>query len=153
MSKKYIVKLNEKERIQLEKTIAKGKTAANKITHAHILLKADANNSNNAWTDVQIAGAFGVHPDTVYLIRQRFVEEGFEAALNRKKRLVPGRELKLDGQGEANLIALSCGSPPEGRCRWTLHLLADKLVELRIVDSISHETVRQTLKKTSCSLT
>ena len=149
MNKKYIVRLTVQERQQLEEVISKGKAPVLKITHAHILLKADVNNQAGSWTDVRIAEAFGVHPDRVYQIRQRFVEEGFEAALNRKKRLVPGQQPKLDGAAEAKLIALSCGKPPEGRIRWTLRLLSDKMVELRIVDSLSHETVRQALKKTS----
>ena len=147
MDKKYLVRLTGEERVQLEELIAKGKAAAYRITHAHILLKADADGP--AWSDERIAEAFSVHVNTARNVRQRFVEGGLEAALNRKKPLMPPRQRVLDGEKEARLIALSCGEPPAGRARWTLHLLADKMVELRFVDSISHETVRQTLKKTS----
>lgn len=148
MNKKYIVRLSDEERGQLLEIISKGKALAYKIKHAHILLKADITNEGG-WTDEQIAEAFRVHINTVRGLRQRFVEEGFVTALNRQKRLIPGRQRKLDGAGEAKLIALGCRKAPEGRSRWTLHLLADRIVEMKIVDSISHETVRQTLKKTS----
>ena len=147
MNKKYIVRLTADEREQLKGLVSKGKAAAYKIKHANVLLKADADGP--AWTDERIAEAFSVHGGTVANIRERLVEQGLEAALNRKKREKPPRENKLDGAKEARLIALACSKPPLGRRRWTLHLLADKLVELRIVDSISHETVRQTLKKTN----
>ena len=145
--KKYVVRLTDEERRQLKDLTGKGKTAAYKIKHAHILLKADVNGP--AWTVAQIAEAFSMHSNTVSNIHRRFVEQGLEAALNRKKRERPPRERKLDGESEARLIALSCGSAPEGRNRWTLRLLADKAVELEIVDTISYETVRRTLKKTS----
>lgn len=145
MNKKYIVRLPDKERKGLEKLIAKGKTAAYRIRHAHILLKADADGP--AWPDSRIAEAFSCHSRTVEGIRKRLVEQGLDAALNRKKRAMPPREKLLDGEKEARLIALSCSKPPKGRARWSLHLLADKMVELEIVESISHETVRQTLKK------
>jgi transposase len=147
MNKRYVVRLADVERRQLEERVSKGKAAAQKIKHANILLKADAD--GEGWTDEDIAGTFLVHANTVRGIRQRFVEEGLEAALNRKRRALPPRERILDGEKEARLIALSCSKPPEGRGRWTLRLLADKMVELEIVDSISHETVRQGLKKTS----
>jgi len=147
MNKRYVVRLADGERRQLEERVSKGKAAAQKIKHANILLKADAD--GEGWTDEDIAGTFLVHPNTVRGIRQRFVEEGLEGALNRKRRALPPRERILDGEKEARLIALSCSKPPEGRGRWTLRLLADKMVELEIVDSISHETVRQGLKKTS----
>jgi hypothetical protein len=127
--------------------VKKGKTAAYKIRHANMLLKVDADRSE--WTDEKTAKAFSAHKSTVARIRQRFVEEGLEAALNRKKQASPSRKHIFDGEGEARLIALSCGEPPEGRSRWTLRLLADKAVELEIVGSASHETVRQTLKKTN----
>jgi transposase len=145
--KKYIVRLTDEERRQLTELTRKGKAAAYKIRHAHILLKADVDGL--AWTGAQIAEVFSVHMNTVSKIQQRFVEQGLEAALNRKKRARPPRERKLDGESEARLIALSCSKPPEGRNRWTLRLLADKVVELEIVDTVSHETVRRTLKKTS----
>jgi len=147
MNKKYIVRLSKKEREQLEKMVSGGKAAAYKIKHAHILLKADAKGSG--WTDEQIAEAFSCHLNTPRNVRQRFVEQGLEAALQRKKQKSPSRGPVLDGRGEARLIALSRSSPPEGRERWTLRLLADKLVELEVADSISHETVRQRLKKTN----
>ena len=144
---KCVVRLTEQERRSLEELVTKGRTQAYRIQHAHILLKADANGPN--WTDERIAEAFGVHANTPRNIRQRFVEGGLEVALERKKRERPPRERVLDGEKEARLIALRCSPPPKGRARWTLHLLADKLVELRIVENISHETVRQALKKTS----
>ena len=147
MNKKYIVRLSEEERKELKRLIAKGKAAAYKIRHAHILLKADADGPS--WIDPRIAGAFCCHARTVEGIRRRFVEQGIEAALNRKKRAMPPRAKLLDGAQEARLIALSCSKPPKGCGRWTLHLLADRMVELEIVESISHETVRRALKKTN----
>lgn len=144
---KYIVRLTDDEREHLTALIAKGKAAAHKIRHANILLKADADGP--AWTDARIAEAFSVSETAVANGRQRFVEQGFEAALDRKKRGSPPCKPKLDGASEARLIALSCSEPPEGYGRWTLRLLADRAVELEIVDTISHETVRRTLKKTS----
>ena len=145
--KKYVVRLTDEERRQLTDLTGKGKTAAYRIKHAHILLKADVDGP--AWPVAQIAEVFSVHSNTVSNIHRRFVERGLEAALTHKKRDRPPRERKLDGESEARLIALSCGKPPEGRNRWTLRLLADKAVELEIVDTLSYETVRRTLKKTS----
>lgn len=145
--KKYIVRLTNEERLQLTEVINKGKGAAYKIKHANIMLKADADGP--AWTDEQIAKAFSVHWNTVRNVRQRFVEQGLEAALNRKKLDGPFYQQIIDGEVEAKLIALSCSEPPEGYSRWSLRLLADKTVELQIVDTICHETVRRTLKKTS----
>jgi len=142
---KYLVRLTNEERGRLTGLITKGKAAAFKIRHAHILLKADVDGP--AWSDDQIARAFSVHTSTVGNLRKRFVEQGLEAALNRKERPRPSRERKLDGEAGARLIALSCSKPPEGYNRWTLRLLADKAVELGIVDTVSHETVRRTLKK------
>ena len=147
MKKKYVVRLTQDECKQLEGLISKGKAAARKIKHANILCKVDANGED--WTDKEAANAFSVHQSTVCSIRQRFVEEGLEAALNRKKQSWPSRKPLIDGEKEAKLIAISCSKPPEGCARWSLHLLADKLVELDIVKSISHETVRQALKKTN----
>ncbi len=147
MNKKYIVRLTDEEREYLNELVSKGKSAAYKIKHANILLKTDADDSG--WTDEQAAVAFSAHRNTVAGIRQRFVEEGLESALGRKKQSAPSREKVLDGKGEASLIALSCSVPPEGHSRWTLRLLADKMAELVIAGSISHETVRQTLKKTN----
>ncbi len=143
MNKRYIVRLSEEERETLRKIISTGEVPAYKIRHANILLKADANGPN--WTDEAIADAFSCHPNTVANIRQRFVEHGLEAALARRKRQY--RPRLVDGEVEAQIIALRCSTPPEGRSSWTLRLLADKLVELEIVPSISHETVRQVLKK------
>ena len=145
MNKKYIVRLTEQEREQLDALIRKGKTAAYKIKHANILLKADADGA--AWRDAEIATAFSVHIRTVAGIRERFVEQGLEAALHRKKQARPSQQPLFDGAAEARLIALGCSEPPQGYARWTLRLLADKAVELEIVESTSHETVRRTLKK------
>jgi transposase len=147
MNKKYVVRLTKEERRQLDNLITKGKAAAYRIKHTHILLKADANGP--AWPDEKIAEAFSIHANTARNVRQRFVEQGLGAALNRKKRALPPREKILDGEKEARLIALSCSLPPKGRSRWSLHLLADTMVELEIVEGISHETVRQALKKTN----
>ena len=151
MNKKYIVRLTPEERKELEDLVRKGQTKAYRIKHANILLKADADGP--AWTDEEIAEAFCCHIRTVEAVRRRFVFQGIEAALNRKKRAMPPRERILDGEKEARLIALSCSQPPEGRSRWTLELLADKMVELRIVDQISYQTVRRALKKTSSNPT
>ena len=142
MKKKYVVDLSDSQRQELKDCVEKGQTTAYKIRHAHILLKVDA-----GWKDAQIAEAFGCDVQTVYNVRRRFVEKGFSEALGRSERQDPPCERKLDGAGEARLIALSCGKPPEGFRRWRLRLLAAKLVELEIVESISPETVRQTLKK------
>ena len=147
MNKTYIVRLTDSERNELKSMVDAGKVAAYRIKHANILLKIDADGP--AWTDEQAADAFSCHANTVRNLRQRFVESGFSSALERKKQQNLSRERVLDGEGEARLIALRCGDPPEGFARGSLHLLADKLVELEVVDSISHETVRQTLKKTS----
>jgi hypothetical protein len=145
MNKKYIVRLTDEERAQLTELTRKGKAAASKIRHAHILLQADVHGP--AWTDTQIAESFSVSVNTVLGVRQRLVEQGLAAALNRKKPQRPSRTPRLDGAGEARLIALRCGAPPAGHARWTLRLLADQAVALDIVEAISHETVRQTLKK------
>jgi transposase len=149
--KKYKVTLTADERQSLHELITAGKAAALKLAHARILLKADAAPQGPAWTDDRIAEAVEVNRTTVERVRQRFVEQGLEAALVRKKQDRPSRERKLDGDGEARLIALACSEPPQGRSAWTLQLLADKLVELHVVDSISDETVRQVLKKTNSS--
>ena len=146
MNKRYVVRLTEQEREQLDALIRKGKSAAYKIKHANILLKADA--EGVAWNDEEIAAAFAVHTRIVAGIRERFVEQGLEAALNRKKQERPSQQPLFDGEAEAHLIALSCSEPPPGHARWTLRLLADKVVEMEIVASTSHETVRRTRKKT-----
>ena len=149
--KRYIVRLTPQERKQLEDLVSKGKTQAYRIRHAHILLKADADGP--AWLDRQITEAFSCNRSTVEGIRKRFVMEGLDSALERKKRAKPPTERILDGAKEARLIALACSEPPAGRSRWTLHLLADELVALNIVEKISYRTVQRTLKKTNLSLT
>jgi transposase len=145
MNKKYIIRLSDEEREQLAELTRTGKAAAYKRRHAQILLKADADGP--AWTDERIAESFSVSVNTVLSVRQRVVEQGLEAALNRKKQAQPSRRPLLDGAGEAWLIALRCSAPPRGHARWTLRLLADQAVVLEIIEAISHETVRQTLKK------
>ena len=147
--KRYKVTLDVDERQHLHDLIAAGQAAARKLTHARILLKADAAEGGPAWPDWRIANALEVSVATVERVRQRFVEQGFDAALDRKPRERPAREIKLDGRAEARLIALACSAPPEGRATWTMELLADKLVELEVVESISDETVRLALEKTS----
>ena len=151
MAKKYVVRLGDEERRQLRTMVSSGKTAAYKIKHANNLLKADADGP--AWQDKAIAEAFGCHVQTVENVRARFVLEGLQAAIERKKQKRPSRARKLDGEGEARLVALACSEPPAGRDRWTLQLLADELVRLEVVDTICDQTVRRTLKKTNCSLT
>jgi transposase len=147
---KYVVRLTVEERTELDDLIRTGKRAASVIVHARILLKADAGASGPGWEDERIAEAVECGTSTVYRVRQAFVEEGLLAALLRKK--PTGRQYrKLDGAQEAHLIALACGAAPEGRGRWTLRLLADRLVELDVVESISPECVRMTLKKTNSS--
>jgi len=149
LRKKYIVRLKEAERNQLKEVVTKGKTAAYKIKHANILLAADINGP--AWQDEAIAQAYSVSLSTIGRIRQRFVEKGWEMALGRKQQEYPSNPPRFDGASEARLIALSCSQPPEGYNRWTLKLLADKVVEMEIVEQVSYETVRQTLKKTNLS--
>jgi len=149
--KKYKVTLTAEERNSLQDLIAAGKASAQKLAHARILLKADAAPGGPAWVDARIAEAVEIDVTTVERVRERFVEQGLEAALVRKKQDRPSRERKLDGQAEARLVALACSDPPRGRARWTLRLLADKLVELEVVDTVSTETVRQALKKTNSS--
>ena len=149
--KKYRATLSEEERLSLHELIATGKAAAQKLTHARILLKADAAPGGPDWSDEQIAEAFDVGLSTVARVRQRLVEQGLDAALGRKPQDRPSRERKLDGAAEAQLIALACSEPPAGQAHWTLRLLADKLVELEVIETVSHETVRQVLKKTNSS--
>jgi transposase len=148
MPTKFRVTLTHDERQQLSALINVGKAAARKLLYARILLKADQAPGGPAWTDEQISNALESSLSTIYRLRQSFVEEGLESALNRKK--PTGRQFrKLDGAQEARLIAVACSAPPEGRVCWTLNLLANKLVELNIVDAISGECVRTTLKKMS----
>jgi transposase len=144
---KYIVRLNSEEHAQLLALVNTGRAAAVKLLHARILLKADVGADSRCWTDAEIADALDTSAATVHRVRQGFVEQGLEAALSRKR--PTGRQYrKLDGAQEAQLIAVACSAPPEGRARWTLKLLADKLIALDIVDTISTECVRTTLKKT-----
>jgi transposase len=151
MKKKYIVTLTPTERQTLQAMLSRGKAAARKLVHARILLRADAGPGGPGWNDDQIAEGLEVGRATVERVRREFVEEGLEAALERRK---PRRQYKraLDGDGEAHLIALACQKPPEGRSRWTLRLLADRLVQLEYVEQVSYQTVRRTLKKTNLSL-
>jgi transposase len=147
--KRYVVELTTEEQDELAQLVSKGKAAARKITHARVLLQANESENGPAWTDKQISEAFGVHTNTIHDIRRRFVEDGLQAALLRRKQDHPSRKRIVDGEIEAHLIALRCGAPPQGKGRWNLRLLADRLVELEIVPDISHETVRQALKKMS----
>jgi len=149
--KKYKVTLTDEERQHLHDLIAAGTAAAKKLAHARILLKADAAPGGPGWDDQQIADAVEVSTDTVARVRQRFVEQGLEAALVRKRQDRPSRERKLDGRAEARLLALACSAPPDGHKEWTMKLLADRLVELEVVDTLSDETVRRVLKKTNSS--
>jgi hypothetical protein len=146
MQKKYIVRLSRTERNTLEEVVRKLKGSSQKVRRAQILLKADVNGSD--WTDSHIAEAFGCRTQTVEMIRQRFVECGFQETLDGKKRCTPPTEKLLDGEQEAKIIATRLGAPPKGYAHWTLRLLARKVVELEIVEAISYETVRRTLKKT-----
>lgn len=145
--KKYRVTLAEEERSHLEGLVRKGSAAARSMNRARILLKADSSPGGPAWTDEQIRDAFEVGLATIYRVRQAFVEEGLEPALRPRKSSREYRR-KLDGDQEAHLVALACGQPPPGRCRWTLRLLAERFVDLGHVGAVSPETIRQTLKKT-----
>jgi len=146
MQKKYIVRLSGEERDTLREVVKKLKGTGQKVRRAQILLKADANGPS--WTDDRIADAFSCRTRTVEKVRQRLVERGFNETLDGKKRATPPTEKLLDGKQEAKIIATRLGSPPRGYANWTLRLLARKVVELGIVDSVSYETVRRTLKKT-----
>jgi transposase len=145
MNKKFIVRLSNEERAVCQEVIKKLKGSSQKVRRAQILVKADADGSG--WTDARIAEAFNCRVQTIENLRKRLVTEGFELALEGKKRQEPATAPKLDGKGEAKLIAMRLGKPPTGYGHWTLHLLADELVALDVVDSISHETVRKVLKK------
>ena len=148
--KKYIVELTNEERKQLEELVSCGKVGGYKIRHAQVLLKADQGKHGRAWQDEDIAEAFDCHVTTVENVRRRFVEFGLKAALGRAKRGPNKRP--LDGDAEAHLIATVCGEAPQGRSKWTLRLLADRLVELGVVEDVSHMTISRTLKKTNLSL-
>ena len=151
MRKIYVVTLTSEERATLRELISSGKAAARKLSHARILLKADSGEGGPSWIDSTISQALDVGTATVERVRKRFVEEGLESALGRRK---PEREYirKLDGDGEAHLIALACSESPEGSARWTLRLLADRMVALEYIDELSYQTVRRVLKKTNLSL-
>lgn len=148
--KKYVVTLTDEERKELGRMIASGKGAARKLMHARILLKADQSVGSPGWEDGAIANALDAGTATIERVRKQFVEEGLEPALSRRR---PRREYqrKLDGDGEAHLIALACSQSPEGCKRWTLRLLAERMVALEYVDELSYETVRRVLKKTNSS--
>jgi transposase len=148
MKKKYPVILSDTEREHLKSLIAAGTAPARKLTHARILLKADQSNEGPGWVDDAVAEAVEVSQPTVSRVRKQYFEEGLEAALNRR---TPNREYhrKLDGEQEARLVALACSEPPEGQARWSLRLLADRMVELEVVEDLSYQTVRRTLKKTN----
>lgn len=150
MPKTHQVTLTKEQREQLLALITTGTAAAHTLTHARLLLKADEGDEGPAWTDAAIAEALETSVPTVERVRARFAREGLETALRRRIASRP-RARKLDGAGEAHLIALSCSQPPAGQERWSLRLLASQLVELQYVDTISHETVRQTLKKMNSS--
>ena len=150
MKKKYPVILSDTERDELKRLIAAGTSEARKLSHARILLKADESPEGDGWVDERVADAVEVSQPTVARVRRQYFEQGLQAALNRRP---PKREYhrKLDGEQEARLVAMACSEPPEGQARWSLRLLADRLVELEIVEDISYQTVRRTLKKTNLS--
>ncbi len=150
-TKRYRVTLTQAERDGLRRLISSGSAPARKLMHARILLKADTPSGEVGPFDEDVAAAVECHVASVERVRRRFVEEGLAAALVPRPSTAP-QVTKLDGRGEAKLIAAACSPPPGGRDRWTLQLLADRLVELNVVESISYETVRRTLKKTSSSL-
>ena len=145
-ARKYRVQLSTEERQELKALVSRGRAAAYRQTHARILLLSDEAQGDGAMKDEEIARSLQIGSATVERVRRRCVEEGVEAALGRREQL-RRREKKMDGSGEAHLIALACGEPPEGRSSWTLKLLANRLVECEVVESIRSETVRQTLKK------
>ena len=147
--KKHVVRLSMEERKTLKKLINSGRGPARMFTRARILLKADQSDNGPGWADERISEAFDVTIQTIERIRKQFVEEGFDAVLSRREYTQKVSRKKIDGDVEAHLVALSCSEPPEGRARWTLRLLADSIIELGYVESISHEAVRQTLKKTN----
>jgi len=147
MGKTYVVTLSPEERVHLEKLVSTGRTSAKRQTHGRILLKADTSEGGPGWSDEQICAALDVSRSTVERVRKRFVEQGMEALASGRVTPRPSRR-RLDGEQEARLLALACSSPPAGRAHWTLRLLADQMVVLEHVESISYETVRRTLKKT-----
>lgn len=148
MAKKYVVTLTPTEREYLQQLTSKGKNPVYKVNHARILLKADTNQTEGEWTDSAIASALDISISTIERVRRRFIEEGIEEALGRHEPKVRKARC-LDGEQEAYLIALACSEPPEGQGRWTLRMLANYMVDWGYVEAVSHETVRQTLKKTN----
>ncbi len=152
MSPRYRVTLSKEERKELETLTRRGKTHARRFIHARALLLCDASVDGPAWNVADVATALGVTSRSIEHLKKRFVEEGFEAALERKPREKPPREILFDGAFEARLIALACSNVPEGHRRWTVRLLADKAVELKFARSVSHMTVQRILKKTNLSL-
>ncbi len=147
--KKYIVRLDAEERSRLEQLVGVGKAAAYRIRHANILLAVDESGAGPKMKDVDAARAFSVGVRSIESLRKRLVEEDLDAALDRRKQVRPSIEKMFDGEKEARLIAIACGPKPQGRARWTLELLADRVVTLKIVDRCSRQTVMRTLKKTS----
>jgi hypothetical protein len=152
MAPRYRVTLTSEERDELEALTRTGKTSAKRFLSARALLLCDAGANGPSWTVAETAEAMGVTPRTIEHLKKRFVEEGLEAAIERKKREKPPREIKFDGAFEARLVALACSQSPEGHQRWTVRLLAEKLVELKIVPDVSHMTVQRVLKKTNLNL-
>ena len=146
--KKYVVRLSEQERGQLQALVRKGKGPARRLLKARILLKADVSEGGPGWSDSKIIAALDTSASMLYRVRKQLVEEGFEAVLSRKQRATPAVARIFDGEKEAKLIALACSKPPKGRARWTLRLLENKVVELGIVDRASDSTIHRTLKKT-----
>ena len=153
MSPRYRVTLTKEEREDLEAMTRRGKAHARRFIHARALLLCDAGADGPAWNVADVATALGVTSRAIEHLKKRFVEEGLEAALGRKPRETPPREITFDGAFEARLIALACSDAPDGRRRWTIRLLADKAVELSFAESVSHMTVQRVLKKTNLSLT
>jgi transposase len=153
MSPRYRVTLTKEERVELEAITHRGKTHARRFIHARALLLCDASADGPAWNVADVATALGVTSRAIEHLKKRFVEDGIEAALERKPREKPPREIVFDGAFEARLIALACSGVPEGHRRWTVRLLADKAVELKFAESVSHMTVQRVLKKTNLSLT
>lgn len=147
-NKKWVVELGRDERDELTRLINKGKTAARKILKARILLKADAGLLGDCWTDERIIEALDTNVNQVARVRRKFVEEGLKAVFTRKERARPPRQPIFDGESEAQLVALACSTPPDGHARWTIRLLAEKVVEMEIVETTHFNTVGRVLKKT-----
>lgn len=149
MAKRYVIELLAQERAELDALVRRGKAAARKLTRARVLLLSDAGDNGPGWVDVDIAEALGLSTRGIEMLRKRAVEEGPLAAIERKPQARPSVAKKFDGEKEARLIALACSEPPAGHQRWSLRLLADRLVELEVFDSVSHERVREVMKKTN----